>query len=97
MRSKLFLGLAGVALLAVIGAAWAASGTTPAADQPEAGAVAAVITPAERPPEPPCCCSAKSAPVIADCCCKVVDGKWVCQITGAVSDECCCIPLTDSK
>lgn len=24
------------------------------------------------------------------CCCKVVDGKFVCQVTGAVSDTCCC-------
>ncbi|MBM3994205.1 MAG: hypothetical protein FJ303_08640 [Planctomycetes bacterium] len=46
----------------------------------------------------PCCDAAytyctQTGDVYEGCCCEVVNGRFLCLITGIVSDECCCIPL----
>ncbi len=30
-----------------------------------------------------------------ECCCTIVNGQYVCNITGNVSAECCCYPISD--
>lgn len=90
MRTKMYLSLGAVILSIGLGTAWAASLNVPEV--------------------PASCCSSKVAStqagllycpladvVLSECCCKVIDGKWVCQITGTVSDTCCCIPLAEGK
>ena len=46
----------------------------------------------------PCCDAAfvyctRTGEIYLGCCCEIVNGQYRCLITGAVSDECCCIPL----
>ena len=98
MFQKTYPKLACVALLALIvgGSAVVSS----IARQP-AAAPAAIVSATARHS---CCTAQAAAPLLycplsdtvnAACCCDLVGGKWVCRHTGAVLDDCCCIPLTD--
>ena len=98
MFQKTFPKLACVALLATIlgGSAVVSSFSR----QPEPMRTQAVAVPASHS----CCSAQANGPLLycplsdtinTHCCCDYVDGKWVCRYTGAVLDECCCIPLDD--
>ncbi len=45
-----------------------------------------------------CCTTAfsfctRTGEVYEGCCCEIVNGQYRCLLTGAVSAECCCIPI----
>ena len=30
-----------------------------------------------------------------ECCCTLVNGQYVCNVTGTISENCCCYPISD--
>jgi hypothetical protein len=98
MFRQIYPKLACIALFLSICGSWAV--VTTFAGQPASSPVAPVHPTAQRS----CCSGVGSAPLLycplsdtvnAACCCDRVNGKWVCRHTGAVLDECCCIPIDD--